>query len=71
MQHEIDIGHGLRPAFVAHEVGGDEAQPVAVHHARLRERRPHLGLPGERSNGGPHAMILREELEDAVSGDEA
>lgn len=71
MQHVVHAGDGIRPPGVVGEVGDDEAQRVAVRHSRVREGGANGRLAARRSDGGTDQVALREQLEDAVAGDES
>ncbi len=71
VQHEVATGRGFGPAGVGGEVGGEERQALAGVGARGLQHGAHLGLALERAHRGAHAVAGREQLQDAVRGDEA
>jgi hypothetical protein len=71
MQHTLHIVHGLGPASVTQQIGGNEAQPVAIGHPGIREGGARRSLAGHGSQSGADAMPLRQKLENTMPGDEA
>ncbi len=71
MQHIVATGRGFRPAGVVIQVGGKKAQPLARLGAAGLEHGPDFGFARELAYRGAYLVSGREELQDAVGGDEA